>query len=64
LHQLSDASGQLKLTEVATGSFKKTELKSDDVFIVDIGTEAFIWVGKGASKKRESFGPTIRYNVV
>jgi hypothetical protein len=54
LHQLSDASGQLKLTEVATGSCKKTHLKSDDVFIVDIGTEAYVWVGKNASKKEKA----------
>jgi len=54
LHQLSDASGQLKLTEVSTGSCKKTHLKSDDVFIVDIGTEAFVWVGKNASKKEKA----------
>jgi len=54
LHQLSDATGQLKLTEVATGSFKKTHLKSDDVFIVDLGNELFVWVGKGASKKEKA----------
>jgi len=54
LHQLSDSTGQLKLTEIASGSFKKNQLKSDDVMIVDIGTEAFVWVGKGASKKEKA----------
>jgi len=59
LHQLSDAGGHLKLTEVATGSLKKTHLKSSDVFIVDIGPQVFVWVGKDASKKRESIGPPL-----
>jgi len=54
LHSLSDASGQLKLTEVATGSIKKAHLKSDDVYIVDLGNEVFVWVGKGASKKEKA----------
>jgi len=54
LHQLSDSTGQLKLTEVATGSFKKTHLKSADVFIVDIGLEVFVWVGKDSSKKEKA----------
>jgi len=54
LHQLSDSTGQLKLTEVASGSFKKTHLKSADVFIVDIGPEVFVWVGKDSSKKEKA----------
>jgi len=54
LHQLSDAGGHLKLTEVATGSLKKTHLKSSDVFIVDIGPQVFVWVGKDASKKEKA----------
>jgi len=54
LQQLSDSTGQLKLTEVATGTFKKSQLKSDDVFIVDLGNELIVWVGKGASKKERA----------
>jgi len=29
-------------------------LKSDDVFIVDLGSELIVWVGKGASKKERA----------
>jgi len=54
LHQLNDSTGQIKITEVATGSLKKTHLKSSDVFIVDIGPELFVWVGKDASKKEKA----------
>jgi len=54
LHQLSDSTGQLKLTEVSSGGFKKSHLKSDDVFIVDLGSELIVWVGKGASKKERA----------
>jgi len=54
LHQLSDSTGQIKLTEVASGSFKKSDLKSGDVFLVDIGSEVFVWVGKDASKKEKA----------
>jgi len=59
LHQLSDSTGQLKITEVATGSIKKSHLKSADVFIVDIGPELFVWVGKDASKREK--GLAIHY---
>jgi gelsolin len=50
LYKLSDASGKLEFTEVAKGdSFKKSQLDSNDVFIVDAGDEVVAWVGKSAS---------------
>jgi len=55
LHQLSDSGGTLKFTEVAKGGdCKKKLLKSEDVFIFDIGCEIFVWIGKGASKNERS----------
>lgn len=55
--QISDAKGELEYTEVARGAGKLTKdlLDPDDVFIVDITSNLFVWVGKGATKaeKRE-----------
>jgi len=52
---LSDSDGELQYTEVAKGSkCKKSVLRSDDVFIFDVGDEVFVWIGKGASKKEKS----------
>jgi len=50
LCRLSDSSGKLAVTEVATGDkVKKNLLESKDVFILDSGAEVFVWIGKGAS---------------
>jgi gelsolin len=54
LFQLSDATGDLKITEVARGSVKKSQLKSDDVFILDIGHTVYSWIGNGTTKKERS----------
>jgi len=44
--RLSDASGSLQTTPV---DFARSSLHSSDVFIIDVGSEVFVWVGKGAS---------------
>jgi gelsolin len=54
LYQLSDATGDLKLTEVSKGSAKKSSLKSEDVFILDAGHTVFSWIGKGTTKKEKA----------
>jgi len=59
LYQLSDSTGELKITEVSKGTIAKTSLKSEDVFIVDIGHHVFVWVGKGTTKKER--GSAIKY---
>jgi len=56
LWQLSDASGKLTFTEVAKGKVKKDKLVSDDVFIFDVGSEIFVWVGSKASKSEKKQG--------
>jgi len=51
LFRLSDASGTLEMTKVAEGSqVTRDKLDGDDVFILDVGNEAFTWVGLGASR--------------
>nr|AAD24195.1 fragmin A [Physarum polycephalum] len=50
LHRLSDATGNMKLAEVAKGKkIKKSLLDSTDVFIIDAGQEVIAWVGAKAS---------------
>lgn len=58
LFQLSDDSGELTFKEVGRGKVSKDLLKSDDVFIFDIGCEVYVWVGKKASKQEKSQGMT------
>ena len=48
---LSETGGNITETLVAEGSeVKGDKLRSDDVFIVDLQHEIYIWVGKGASE--------------
>ncbi|XP_065177759.1 gelsolin-like protein 1 [Sycon ciliatum] len=49
MFRLSDSSGEMQFSEVARGSLKRAALDSNDVFIVDGGTEIFVWIGKNAS---------------
>jgi len=51
LLRASDASGQLTLTEVASGRFDKNQLDSNDVFVVDSEDSIYIWVGSAASEQ-------------
>jgi len=54
LYQLSDATGDLKLTEISKGSAKRSSLKTEDVFILDIGHTVYSWIGKGTTKKERA----------
>jgi len=54
LFHLSDSSGSMKFTKVATGDLKKDMLISDDVMILDSNISIFVWIGKGASKAEKS----------
>jgi len=54
LARVSDATGQLSFSKVASGSFKRDQLVSDDAFVVDNGEEVFAWIGKGASAAEKS----------
>lgn len=49
--RLSDSSSDLTVTDVtpSSGVLTKDLLKTEDVFIVDVGDAIFVWVGKGAS---------------
>jgi len=47
---VSDASGQLQVTEVGRNPLSKEMLDTNDCFILDADSELFVWVGKGATK--------------
>eukprot|EP00127_Corallochytrium_limacisporum_P000838 Clim_evm14s26 gene=Clim_evmTU14s26 len=49
LFKLSDATGEMTFTECSVVA--REALDSDDVFIVDVGHDVFVWVGSGASKQ-------------
>ena len=57
LFRLSDSSGKLTMTEVTPVSSKS--LKSEDVFILDIGDQVYVWIGLGASKDER--GKSLQY---
>jgi len=53
---LSDSSGKLQVSEVASGkgNIKKSLLKSEDVFFLDNGTTMYVWVGKGTTHNEKA----------
>jgi len=56
---LSDTSGKLEFTQVATGNdCTKDKLQSNDVFILDAGAEIIAWVGKhsSANERKNALG--------
>ncbi|XP_036025635.1 advillin [Onychomys torridus] len=51
LYQVSDAAGQLAITEVATRPLVQDLLNHDDCYILDqSGAKIYVWKGKGATK--------------
>jgi len=54
LLKVSDASGKLEMTEVASGHFNKDLLDTNDVFIVDTEASLYVWVGLGANKEERA----------
>lgn len=56
LIKISDESGKLLQTVVGEGKLTYEMINSNDAFIVDVVSEVFVWVGKGASKEEKSKG--------
>lgn len=63
LHRVSDASGQLKVTQEGKGIIPKSKLDTNDVFILDVGNEIFVWVGLKASaqERKMAMGTAQKY---
>jgi hypothetical protein len=49
LYWLCDQSGTLQCTEIAERPLRYDMLRSEDAFVLDLGNELFVWVGRGAT---------------
>ncbi|KAL3978091.1 growth differentiation factor 10 [Sarotherodon galilaeus] len=59
LYQVSDADGQMKVTEVATRPLVQDLLNHDDCYILDQGgVKIFVWKGKKANKEERQAAMT------
>jgi len=56
LLKVSDAAGHLKCTELKKGKITQSDFDSNDVFILDVGDECFVWIGKNASPEEKQNG--------
>jgi hypothetical protein len=54
LYKVSDASGELEITDVGTYPLKRELLDTNDAFILDTGAGAiYAWIGKGATQQEK-----------
>jgi len=56
LFEVSDKTGSLVRTKVAEGACKKSQLNTNEVFLLDIGHTVYCWIGKGASAAERKNG--------
>jgi hypothetical protein len=49
-----DDATKVEFKKIKEGKLKKSMLDSDDVFIVDVGMEIFVWIGSGANKSERT----------
>jgi len=56
LHELSDKSGELKMTKIAEGEVKKSQLDAKEVYILDLNHTVYSWIGKEASPAERANG--------
>eukprot|EP00928_Gymnodinium_smaydae_P072629 TRINITY_DN55964_c0_g1_i1.p1 TRINITY_DN55964_c0_g1~~TRINITY_DN55964_c0_g1_i1.p1 ORF type:complete len:395 (-),score=103.57 TRINITY_DN55964_c0_g1_i1:128-1258(-) len=63
LYKLSDDSGKLMFSEVGRGSVSTSMLESTNVYVLDVITDLFIWIGKSASadEKRQAMVATAHH---
>jgi advillin len=56
LFRISDATGSIVVTPVARGRLEKKMLDPTDVFLLDVGSQVFVWIGKEATKEERNKG--------
>ncbi|KXS13085.1 actin depolymerizing protein [Gonapodya prolifera JEL478] len=49
-------SGKYTFTEVRRGNITLADFKSDDVFLLDIGSEVFVWIGRESTSNERRSG--------
>lgn len=62
LYRVSDASGSVEFDDVKVGSISKSDLDSNDVFLVDTNKFCFVWIGGGASPTEKQSGLGYAHN--
>jgi len=53
LYSFSDSSGKEEFKLKSDGKIAKKDLDTKDAFVVDLGNQVYVWVGKGASEKEK-----------
>lgn len=58
-----DKTQSLSFKEESKGTIRRSQLDSNDVFIIDVGMQVFVWIGKGSSQdeRRSSLKFAIKY---
>jgi len=56
LFRVSDATGAVEFTSVSKGDLERSMLDTTDAFVVDAGSEIFVWIGKGATAGEKKEG--------
>ncbi|XP_071953330.1 gelsolin-like protein 1 [Antedon mediterranea] len=54
MFRLKEVNGELDFKQVAEGELLRSELKSDDAFIIDTAKELFVWIGRNADQSESS----------
>ena len=54
LHELHEENGKFSFKKVAEGELKYNMLKSNDVFVCDVGDTIICWIGKNSTKLEKS----------
>jgi len=62
LFRVSDAGGKLEMNKIKSGKITNADFDKNDVFILDIGTTCFVWVGSGASPSEKQNGMGYAHN--
>ena len=62
LYRLSDEGGSMQFSLEEEDSLHWSKLDPNDVFIADIGTECFVWIGSGASPDEKKNGMAYAHN--
>lgn len=65
MFKISDATGSVTFEPVtlADGKLKRSQLDTNDVFLVDVGSKIYLWIGRGANlvEKKESMPRAAAY---
>lgn len=58
LFKVSDASGELQVEEITAedGRLHRASLDTNDVFLVDTGSQLYVWIGAGSTAQEKSSG--------